>query len=186
MNKGPIFNKTRKDISSRDTLGLDGVATSIQKELCPIVSTVTPRPFYWMFLNWNYYNFLKFGEHQKIHKGKKEIFNKYWVKKNDYFFILSNLLYDNSDRKVMPGTEKTTIDLNNNPNGPYAYNENYFVSRFGGMLYYPGGLDTMRCIDEVNKETQERLDFPHLTKDRGEKLALAFDEVINNTRYYKE
>ena len=58
MEKGPKLNNTIKNFTSRDNLGIEGVSTSIQRELCPIVNTVTPRAFYWIFMVWNYYDYL--------------------------------------------------------------------------------------------------------------------------------
>ena len=45
MAKGPRLNNISRNFTTRDSLGIEGVATSISAEICPIVNTVTPRPF---------------------------------------------------------------------------------------------------------------------------------------------
>ena len=57
MAKGPRLNNISRNFTTRDSLGIEGVATSISAEICPIVNTVTPRPFYWAFITWCYYDF---------------------------------------------------------------------------------------------------------------------------------
>ena len=56
MPKGPQLNKLKKNFTTRDSLGIEGVATSIAADICPVVTTVTPRAFYWPFLVWIYYD----------------------------------------------------------------------------------------------------------------------------------
>ena len=58
MSKGPRLNNITRNFTTRDSLGIEGVATSISAEICPIVNTVTPRPFYWAFITWCYYDFI--------------------------------------------------------------------------------------------------------------------------------
>lgn len=50
MPKGPILNDISKSFTTRDNLGIEGVATTIQASICSIINTVTPRVFYWPFL----------------------------------------------------------------------------------------------------------------------------------------
>ena len=56
MSQGPIINNTRRKPTPRDTLGIENVASSIQGEICPVVNTVTPKPYYWAFIDWCYYD----------------------------------------------------------------------------------------------------------------------------------
>jgi hypothetical protein len=70
--------------------------------------------------------------------------------------------------------------------GPYRYNPAYFKIRYGGMQYYNAGCLSMGFIIDHNPENpDETYKFPKLTKD-GEKMALAFENVIKNTEYYKK
>ena len=55
MPRGPRLNNIAKNFTTRDSLGIEGVATSISADICPIVNTVTPRAFYWPFMVWIYY-----------------------------------------------------------------------------------------------------------------------------------
>ena len=45
MNNGPRLNDFTTNFTTRDSLGVESVATSISAEICPIINTVTPRPF---------------------------------------------------------------------------------------------------------------------------------------------
>ncbi len=183
MSKGPKLNFIDKSFTTRDNLGIESIATSIQRELCPIVNTVTPRAFYWAFMVWNYYDFYK------NHSGPKnsyDDFDKPFLKKNDYYFVLSNLMNSDSDQNNLVGKDKTGTDLLNNPTGSYGYNIEYFVTRFGGMQYYNAGCLTMGFITDTNQDGTETYKLPKLTKEFGEPLAKAFEEEIKNTQYYKK
>lgn len=182
MSKGPKFNKLSEKINTRDNLGINGVAASMQAELCPVINTVTPRAFYWPFMVWNYYDFF---ENSGITEHTTKVFDEQFLKINDYYFVLSNLITENPDRYNLVGQDKTGADLRNNPNGPFPFNSEYFVTRFGGMQYYNAGCLTMGYTTETTKDN-ERLKMPHPTKALGEPMAKAFEEVIKDTEYYKE
>ncbi len=177
--RGPVLNDNSRSFTTRDSLGVEGVATTIQGEVCPIVNTVTPRAFYWPFMIWIYYDFYKYsGIEEKTYTN----FNNY-LKRQDYFFVLATLLTPESDRNGLVGIQQSEIDIRDNPTGPYKYNPNYFVSRFGGMMYYNAGCLSMYFVTDNIPEKGENLSFPILTKE-GEKMALAFENVIKHTDYY--
>ncbi len=54
MSIGPKLNNISRNFTSRDSLGIDGVSTTMSAELCPVINTVTPRAFYWPFMVWIY------------------------------------------------------------------------------------------------------------------------------------
>lgn len=178
MSKGPKFNKL-SNFTTRDSLGINGVASTMQERLCPVVNTVTPRAFYWPFMVWNYYDYLE------NMKGDRtvEAFDKPFLKKNDYFFVLSNLITQNPDQYNLVGKEKTAADLENNPTGPFPYNDQYFITRYGGMQYYNAGCLTMGFI--TDRTNEKKFNLPRLTKEVGEPMAKAFETVIKNTDYYR-
>lgn len=182
MSKGPKFNKLSDKINTRDNLGINGVAASMQGELCPVINTVTPRAFYWPFMVWNYYDFF---ENSGIKEHTTKVFDEQFLKINDYYFVLSNLITENPDRYNLVGQDKTGTDLKNNPNGPFPFNREYFVTRFGGMQYYNAGCLTMGYTTETTKDN-ETLKMPHPTRTLGELMAKAFEAVIKNTEYYKK
>ena len=182
MSKGPKFNDITKNFTSRDCLGIEGATASIQGELCPVVNTVTPRAFYWIFMVWNYYDFYA------NYNGKKETyddFDKPFLKKNDYYFVLSNLINPNSDQVNLVGKDKTGNDLQTNTTGRFSYNEDYFVTRFGGMQYYNAGCLTLGFITDTSQDGTTSYKLPRLTQELGKPMALAFENVIKDTEYYK-
>jgi len=181
MPKGPILNDISKSFTTRDSLGIEGVATTIQASICPIINTVTPRVFYWPFLVWIYYDYyLCFG----TEKVDFNAFSQY-LKRQDYFFVMANLLIEGSDQSNMNGKQQTLKDRDQVPDGPYEYNPAYFKSSYGGMQYYNAGCLTMYFIIDKDPETDKALSVSKLTKE-GEQLALAFQSVIKNTEYYKQ
>ena len=120
MQTGPYLNKIEKNFTTRDSLGIDGVATSMSADLCPVVTTVTPRAFYWPFMVWIYYDFYKYSG---IEERTVSAFDRY-LKRQDYFFVLATLLNENSDRKNLVGVTQSQIDLEES-DGPYLYNPKY-------------------------------------------------------------
>lgn len=181
MSKGPRLNNITRNFTTRDSLGIEGVATSISAELCPIVNTVTPRPFYWAFIIWCYYDFynncdVKDRNSDNVHK---------YVKMQNYFFALASNI-TNSDGRTNGFTGASTIREKVNLNQEsFSYNENYLKTILSNMGYYPAGLFTMGFIVDEDPETFEKFKYPHLTRE-GEKLAKAFERVFSQTRYYKE
>ena len=182
MSKGPKFNDISMNFTTRDNLGIESVATSMQAELCPVVNTVTPRAFYWPFMVWNYYDFLT---NIKPDKWSLDEFDKPFLKKNDYFFVLATLMTKNSDQVNLVGKDKTSNDLYANRSGSFTYNKDYFVTRYGGMQYYNAGCFTMGFITDRDGFGNV-FSFPRLTDAIGKPMALAFEKKIKNTRYYKE
>lgn len=181
MAIGPKINYTKRNFTTRDNLGINSSGTSYQAELCPVINTVTPRAFYWMFAIWNYYDYL-----QNTAPAQRSVsdFEKNFLKRNDYYFVLSNLMVSNSDRNNLVGIANCSEDLQINQNGPYSFNRKYFLSSYGGMQYYVPGCFTLGLITE--RDTNENvLSFPKITERSGKPLALAFENVIKNTEYYR-
>lgn len=180
MSNGPRLNTFTTNFTTRDSLGVESVATSISAEICPIINTVTPRPFYWAFMCWIYYDYYK---SVSVEKRTYKSFDQF-LKRQDYFFVLSQLLIDGSDRNNLVGIEKTTEDLNNNESGLFECNRAYFKTQFGGMQYFNAGLFSMGYIFYRRDENGKESEFPTLTGD-CEKMALAFQNVIKDTEYFK-
>ena len=181
MPRGPVFNTLDKRFTTRDSLGIEGVATSISAEICPVVNTVTPRAFYWPFMVWIYYDFYRYSG---IKERSYTAFDSY-LKRQDYFFVLSVLLTPGSDQENLVGKQQSQLDLDTNAAGPYPYNPKYFKTRFGGMQYYNAGCISMGYIIDQDPETQKYYSLPKLTKE-GEKMALAFENKIKDTAYFRE
>ena len=178
MRKGPFLNKIDRNFTTRDSLGIEGVATSMSADLCPVVNTVTPRAFYWPFMVWIYYDFYKYSG---IEERTVSAFDQY-LKRQDYYFVLATLLNENSDRKNLVGITQSQIDLDESE-GPYPFNPRYFKTRYGGMQYYNAGCQTLQFITDEDA-VGNTFSFPKLTK-LGEEMALSFEEIIKDTDYYK-
>ena len=180
MPKGPQLNDISRNFTSRDSLGIEGVATTIQGEICPVVNTVTPRAFYWPFMVWIYYDFYKYSG---IEEHTVTEFDKY-LKRQDYFFVLATLLTPGSDQNNLVGKQQAQMDIDEDQIGPYPFNPKYFKTRYGGMQYYNAGCLSMYFITDRDPEKDKDLSFPAL-RPEGEKMAKAFEAVIKDTEYYK-
>ncbi len=180
MPRGPKLNNISKSFTTRDSLGIEGVSTSIQADICPIVNTVTPRAFYWPFMVWIYYDFYKYSG---IRDHTVDAFDTY-LKRQDYFFVLATLLTEGSDQDNLVGKQQSQIDIDENPSGPYPFNPAYFKTRYGGMQYYNAGCLSMYFITDEDPENNKDLSFPAL-RPEGEKMAKAFEAIIKNTEYYR-
>lgn len=177
---GPRLNNISKNFTTRDSLGIEGVAATIQADFCPIVNTVTPRAFYWPFMIWIYYDFYKYSG---IPDHTVAAFDAY-LKRQDYFFVLATLLTEGSDQNNLVGKQQSQIDIDENPEGPYPYNPAYFKTRYGGMQYYNAGCLSMYFITDEDPDNDKNLPFPAL-RPEGEEMAKAFEEVIKDSEYYK-
>ena len=181
MPKGPVLNDISRNFTTRDSLGIEGVATTMQAEVCPVVNTVTPRAFYWPFLVWIYYDFYKYSgikEHNHTNLEK-------YLKRQDYFFVLATLLTEGSDQENLVGKQQSQEDVKANTDGPYPFNPNYFQNAYGGMQYYNAGCLSMYFIVDHDPEKDKTYTLPVLSLE-GEEMAKAFEAVIKNTRYYNE
>jgi hypothetical protein len=176
----PILNDTTRNFTTRDNLGITGATTSLQAELCPVINTVTPRAFYWPFMVWNYYEYLKYTEQKNRSVAD---FDKPFLKRNDYFFVLGNLLSNQTDQYNLVGKDNTWYDIRRDKK-TYDYNVKYFVSRYGGMQYYNAGCDTLGFITSVDNAGNKYM-FPLLTESIGKPLAIAFEDAVKDTEYYK-
>ena len=180
MNNGPKLNSFTTNFTTRDSLGVESVATSISSEICPIINTVTPRPFYWAFMCWIYYDYYK---SISVEKRTYKSFDQF-LKRQDYYFVLSQLMIEGSDRINLVGTRKTTKDIKKNKSEMFECNRNYFETKFGGMQYFNAGLFSMGYIFYRKDENGKKAEFPTLT-GKCEKMALAFQNVIKDTEYFK-
>lgn len=180
MAKGPRLNNISRNFTTRNSLGIDEVANSISGELCPIVNSVTPRPFYWAFITWCYYDFYSSCT---VEDRSENNVNEY-IKMQNYFLALASDLADSRDTNGFTGADniKMNIDLTKDF---YSYDSRYLKNVLSNMGYYPPGLKEMCLVINKDPETNENYKYPHITTD-GKELALAFDKVISNTEYYKK
>ncbi len=182
MSKGPKFNNVNYNFTSRDNLGIKSVASSLQDTLCPVVTNETTRAFYWIFMTWNYYDFLRSTEQKNWTYDR---FNKPFLKKNDYYFVLASLLTPNSDKNGMAAKDNVYNDYLANKTGPFNYNDKYYVQPYGGMYYYGNGCTRMGFITNTDNDGN-KFPFPRITEKTGVPIAKAFESIISKTRYFKE
>lgn len=179
---GPLINQVEKPFTSRDNLGIEGIANTISADLCPIVNIVTPRPFYWAFMTWAYW------KNYQLTKEKDDEKVRLLIKKTNYFFALGNYL--SGERITENFIGQTSIDekyRNNKDVNEFEYDLYYIkdgnnrADYLSTMGYYPPGLETLYLAVTRDNEGNEYSQH-HLTP-RGEKLALAFEKTMLETKY---
>jgi len=178
MANQPTINKTKKAFTTRDSVGIESASTTISREICPVVNTVTPRPFYWAFIAWCYYDWYK---NSGKNKKRKEV-NEY-IRKTNYFIALGNLLANGYQEASYTGSQNI-YNINSSKDKKYSYNPKYLTG-IGAMGYYPAGLDTMGMVVTTGRNG-EVYQEPRIEHFDGELLALAFEKKISKTEYYKK
>lgn len=179
----PRFNQYKSSFSSRYVLGIEGIAPSMQNRICPVVNTVTPRPYYWAFFTWCYYDYYNHEDQLKETIGSV---NEY-IRRNNYFIAQGALL--NHKRTVSNFIGATAIDSTNSLNEEiYRYNDKYVQGLSTMGNYYAGisdGETNMNLVLMQNVDTNEKYSKPKFTPS-GVKLAEAFEKVIKTTQYYQK
>jgi len=177
---GPLINHIEKSITRRDSLGIEGVANTISAQLCPIVNIVTPRPFYWAFITWGYWK-----QYQLTNK-EDDIAARKLIRRVNYYFALGNYLTHNvlsNDNFIGLSTIPADAQYQN----VFEYNSRYIVNGNGDedylstMAYYPPGVEYLHLAVTRDNDGQEYKQH-HLTP-KGEKVALAFEKVMQQTEY---
>ena len=174
---GPAFNHIENDIITRDSLGIESTVSSIAGDICPIVTTVTPRAFYWAFLTMLYDDYC--NDNQFKERTYKDFYK--YLRRNDYFFVVAVLL-SGSEYSNLAGVTKAQQNINSGIQ-VFPFDETYFKANFGGMQYYNGGCRTLGFVaDQYNGEV---FSFAKI-QPRGKRLADAFRDVIKGTTYYQQ
>ena len=182
MKLGPLLNKnkTNANFSAENSLGIEGVAASMQDAVCPVINTVTPRAFYWAFLVWIYYDFYtKIGIKEKNYKN----FVKY-LRRQDFYFIAATILSEN-DTTNLVGIRNVTNYLAKGAD-PVLFNDKYYSVDYGGMNNYVAGCISRDLI--CTKDGDEVFSFPKLnsvSKELGESFERAIKLYGLNFEYYK-
>lgn len=150
----PRFNQYQSSFSSRYVLGIEGIAPSMQNIICPVVNTVTPRPYYWAFFTWCYYDYYKHEEQLRETIGKV---NEY-IRRNNYYIAIGALL--NGYRIVSNFIGADTIDgMNIVANDPCEYRDTYVKGLSTMGNYYAGiadGETSMNLVLMQNLDTNEK------------------------------
>lgn len=177
--RGPILNHVEKKFTKRDNLGINGVASTISAELCPIVNTITPKPFYWALLVWGYYDY-----YTNYKEDRKDSLVHKYIKMQNYFFALASVLSGSERIGNFTGADniKEKTDLNREK---FDFDDNYLVTTLSNIAYYISGIFSMNFLVSEDPDTKEKFKYSKLTT-LGERLALAFDKVISKTEYYKK
>ncbi len=177
---GPLINNTKKNFTTRDNLGIEGTSNTMAANLCPIVNTVTPHPYYWAFIAWCYWKFFDINGYYKYDEVKK------FIRRINFFITLGNVLDENSSGNGFTGVNSITGRLNSlldKDTDSFRYYHNYIVE-LSTMGYYTPGLLTMNLFKYIEDESDGKVRL-HIAP-KCVRLAKAYDAVISKTEYYKQ
>ncbi len=155
----------------------------MQNAICPVVTTVTSRPYYWVLFTWANYDYYRHEDELKdVFKSADE-----YIRKTNYFITCGALL--NGFREIRNFIGSDSIDgsgvlLHN----PVPYNKDY-VKGLSTMAYYRAGIAAgeaaMNLVISENVDTGEKYTKPKMSYS-GEQLAKAFEKVLQGTVYYQK
>lgn len=179
MNKGPLFNNKKQNLSKRNSLGIEGIATTMSDSLCPVITLVTPRPFYWILKCWCYYDlFENSGKTSSVNDNEV---NKYY-KRINYFLRLGNTLAGNIEDGGFVGS----IFVNNlvyaNPDKQTFDYENGYIKTMTQLNYYNNALTLLKLIKEGESENGAQRIYMY---ESGKELAESFDLKMKTTSFYE-
>ncbi len=179
MYKGPLLNDIKIKKNNQDPLGIQGISQSIVGSICPIINSVTPHAFYWVLVNWVYYDVY---ENRKKTDYNSQITLNHYLKIYNYFIVLGNLFHDNTINNMM-GTLKIRKDMAKQKEQNYSFNEDY-IQELTGINYYKAALTTAGFITSKDEKGMD-LDHIHLTQ-KGKNLALSLDKYMKETKFYQK
>ena len=174
MYNGPIVNVHSEKELNRDPLGISGVSYTIVNDISPIISSVTPYAFYWIYLNWIYYDYY---EIRQLDLNSKIEFDEY-KKVMNFFMVLGNRLNGINYNSMLGNNYFNSINLEDELS--YSYNESY-VKSMTTINYYRGALMTAGFFDKKNI-FNDRLFY----YDKGINLGKSIHSLIKNTVFYNE
>lgn len=177
-----------------DHLGTQAPCISIYGYLIPGITNVTDRARYYSFYPWLIWAF----EEEGISKTRTELIS--WFRKADCLFTMIGVRHDevsdphhhgsNPHRSALIGvnaigkgvrelTETNSLEIMR-----YATQDTgqarYFMNSLGGLgQYYKGTLIDLGVL------AQTETNFTGVTKDRGVKLAKAFDAAVNRKLFFE-
>lgn len=177
MDKGPIINNHKGRIVTRDPLGVLGVSQSIVGDICPIINSVTPNAFYWVFLNWIYYDYYVI---RRLDLRTKITLDDY-VRTLNFYVVLGNKL-NNINYTNMLGSNYFSKNIKEDKNS-YTYYPNY-VKDLTVIYYYRGALTRANLISYIDKDDNPLDHILYL--DKGIALGESLHKYLKDTKMYKE
>lgn len=183
MFKGPSLNISQQfnDIAGEDQLSIKYVAVNISNELLNGITTITPRARYWSFYTWVLYDFI-FNSKMERTSGN---FKKY-LKRQEWFFILANIAYEEKYGIEMPYIQGITVGKEiweSNISGLFELKTNYIANSYGGYSTYRNVIKLLGLTSDSDRDKNIEIDT--LT-EYGKNVAEAFEKEIIDTEYYEK
>ncbi|WFR59895.1 hypothetical protein QA584_12680 [Anaerocolumna sp. AGMB13025] len=184
MDIGPKLNYSSiyNEVLGEDQLGIKYVAINMSDVLQSGITSVTPRARYWSFYTWVLYDFIF---NTNIKKTENNL--KAYMKRQEWYFILSNIAYGREIRKEPSSLQGIRVGnqvWNENPDAQtFDLNDKYISNAFGGYGVYRNVIKIMGLTRDSDSNKNIKIDF--VTKT-GEQIALAFEDEIKDSEYYKK
>jgi hypothetical protein len=171
----------KKTVRGEDQLGLESAAQNYQQEIVPGITTVTNHTRYYSFYAWVLYRYI-FHDHSS--RYLKDFRGDYF-KRFEVALIIANYAHHKEGELMTQ-----VVGTGNNSKNPREYwasgvdislKQKYFQNTLGGFGQYY--LTPMRAMGIVADPEAPR--FVYRLTDRGEKLAIAYEDSIKHTQYFQ-
>jgi len=173
---------TETFVTGEDMLGVEGSAQAYQQEYIPGIITVTDRARYYSFYAWVLYRYIHMpGSTLLMDDFKGEFFRRH-----EMAFLLAAFShhYPESILSGLIGSGVNSYKVRGwwEKQDPVSLDTHYFENKLGGFgQYYNTVMKAMGIIaDPENSKVVYRL------TDRGNALAEAYEQSIQNTKYLQE
>lgn len=169
-------------VTGEDMLGVEGAAQGYQQDYIPGIITVTDRARYYSFYAWVLYRYINLqGSSLRMADFRGEFFRRH-----EMAFLLAGYSHHSDDKPLsgLIGSGVNGFKVRGwwEKQDPVSLDTHYFENKLGGFgQYYNTVMKAMGII--ADPETSKSV---YRLTDRGEALAKAYEQSIQNTRYFQE
>jgi hypothetical protein len=169
-------------VTGEDMLGVEGAAQSYQQWLIPGIISTTDHARYYSFYAWVLYRYINSSTGNRLIRD----FRGKFYKRHEVALILGT--YGHHLNRVMirglvgAGTNSMKVRSWWETSDPVSLDVNYFQNKLGGLGQYY--LTAMQVMGIIGYSENPNWVFP-LTH-RGQELAVAYENSITETNYYRQ
>lgn len=176
---GPKFNKPSSRDTKRNSLGIEGLSSSMAERICPVVANVTPRPFYWVLRCWCIYDLIENSNIKTI--TFDDVYEH--VKRINFFLCLGSALADTkAQNNGFYGSRK--IGSLNFERKTFDYIDGYLESKTQ-INYYRRGVISLGLIGVKETTIGNKTYETPVVSNKGKEIAIAFEKEMKKTKFYE-
>ncbi len=172
---------TEKIVTGEDMLGVEGAAQGYQQWLIPGIITTTDHARYYSFYAWVLYRFINSSTGNRLLRN----FRGKFYKRHEVALILGSFSH-HMDGELIRGLTGAGNNYSKvrswwDASDPISLDVNYFQNQLGGLGQYY--LTAMQVMGIIGYSENPSWVYP-LTR-RGEALAVAYQDSISKTKYFR-